>query len=76
MNMATVSFAVGSVSVAVVWGTFFYPPPAPRPHAAPAVVTEHPAPAVVPATPTRVILPAQKPPALALSGQTLAVAKP
>lgn len=26
--MATTSFAVGSVSVAIVWGTFFYPPPA------------------------------------------------
>jgi hypothetical protein len=25
--MATVSFAVGSVCVAIVWGTFFYPPP-------------------------------------------------
>jgi len=28
--MATTSFAVGSVSVAIVWGTFFYPPPPER----------------------------------------------
>lgn len=28
--MATSSFAVGSVSVAIVWGTFFYPPPPER----------------------------------------------
>jgi hypothetical protein len=28
--MATSSFAVGSVSVAIVWGTFFYPPPPQR----------------------------------------------
>ncbi|SHG73823.1 hypothetical protein [Massilia sp. CF038] len=36
--MATVSFAVGSVCVAIVWGTFFYPPP-PKEGRAPSAVS-------------------------------------
>lgn len=73
--MATVSFAVGSVSAAIVWGTFFYPPPAQRPHATPAVVTEQPA--LVPAAQPAAVTPARKPPpALALAGKTPTVAKP
>jgi hypothetical protein len=75
--MASVSFAVGSVSVAIVWGTFFYPPPAPHPHVIPTVVTEQPAPVVIPVVAPHSVLPAQKPPpALALAGPTLAISKP
>jgi hypothetical protein len=77
--MATASFAVGSVSVAIVWGTFFYPPPAKHALSAPAMAsqTQRAAPVITPpeAPPKAAPLPKQHP-ALALNGQSLAISKP
>lgn len=77
INMATASFAVGSVSVAIIWGTFFYPPPAKNTLSAPAIVSQAQRPAVIePQAPPKAA-PLPKPhPALALNGQALAIAKP
>lgn len=77
--MATTSFAVGSVAVAIVWGTFFYPPPAQHADSAPAVSapTRVAAPLVnAPVAPPKAALLPVQPPALVLAGQTLAVSKP
>ena len=87
--MATTSFAVGSVSVAIVWGTFFYPPPARQGMATPAVVSEAPRTAPVAAAPlapaslapaslapAKAAPLAKQHPALALAGPSLAVSKP
>jgi hypothetical protein len=77
--MATASFAVGSVSVAIVWGTFFYPPPAQHALSASAVVSQTQRAAPVIATPQEAPKVAPLPkqhPSLALNGQSLAISKP
>lgn len=48
--MSQQSFAAVSVSTAIAWGVFFYPPPAPAPAAAPAA-----APTVVTAAPVAAV---------------------
>lgn len=48
------SFAIGSVALAIVWGIFFYPPPArkPAPQPGPAASTRTAATAAAHAIPT------------------------
>jgi len=86
--MATTSFAVGSVSVAIVWGTFFYPPPPDRSLkraiAAPAVVVQPQAVADGPVRLATHTMPARKPavmsplqaPALSFGGGERLAIKP
>lgn len=88
--MATTSFAVGSVSVAIVWGTFFYPPPpdrsAKRATAAPEALVVQPetvadtpvrlATHTMPALKPAVMSTMQAPPALVLGGGERLAIKP
>jgi len=75
--MATVSFAVGSVTAAVVWGTFFYPPPPVATTRAAVSVDVRSAPAAAaPAMPTHGAVAQTMPSTLALAGHSRLAVKP